>query len=79
MTYSGNKATAYMENTLSMYWRLSKEARALDCREDSEEIADIKDEAEVLADMCEWPKLRAAIKGNIAFRPPISLAKQSPA
>lgn len=63
-----------MTNSLHMYWRLSFAARRqvlTDC-----EREEIYDEAEVLADYSDWPRLKAVIANNPALvkATPICLA-----
>lgn len=65
MGYLAKSQVRVMENELRMLWRLSSRANemARTGQHDAEEIADICDEADVLALATEWPRLRKAARG----------------
>lgn len=80
MISSVEPTTTDTENEIFMYWRLSVDARQLIYTEriDHETLEEIREDAAIIANMTECPRLKAAIANNWALNPPVaavSLAK----
>lgn len=62
MASSDRLDPAVMGKELRMFWQLSRRATELKAVDpDGDEMADTRDEMEVLAEMTDWPRLKLAI------------------
>lgn len=68
MAYSHKDSVRIMENELSMYWRLSKEAHEIARQgKSTPELEELCDEAQVLGQMTDWPLLRTLCASSIVL------------